>query len=106
MTTPAYTLNPGQKAGVVLTSAPGVGVSAVDFSAVSADPTIADIVDGGGNTVAVRYVSAGDAEITLHRIADGTSTTFDKTHTVHCIDPTVPPVLTAFDWELGTAVGA
>lgn len=106
MTTPANTLNPGQKAGIVLTDNPTVGISAADFSATSADESIAIVADGGGATVAVQYVSEGDVDITVHRLSDGASTTLDVTHTIHCVDPSAPSDPQPFDWQLGGAVAS
>lgn len=98
MTSPAYTLLPGQTAGIIKRPGPDVGVSGLDYSVASADPTIAAIVDTGDNHPGVAYVGDGDVEITVTQLSDLS----ERVHSVHCGAPVEPPE--DWDWELGTAV--
>jgi len=93
MTIPANTLTAGQIAGIVLTTAPTIGLSASQYSAVSADPLVANIVDPGGGTLGVHYVSDGLVDVTVTRLSDSSTVV----HTITCTSGNP----SSWDWELG-----
>ena len=93
MTTPANTLTPGQIAGIVLVDNPTIGLSASQYSAVSADPAIANIVDPGGGTLGVHYVSDGLVDVVVTRLSDNSTVL----HTITCTSGNP----SSWDWQLG-----
>lgn len=101
MTTPANTLAPGQMAGIVLLTDP-TGIPSAEYSATSSNTAIAVIVNAGGNTVGVRYVADGQADVTVTRLVDGSV----RVHAITCTGGTPPPPPPPLDWDwaLGNAV--